>query len=466
LQTLNYTVQCGTILFPVNTQTNSCNNNGGGNPSSCYGVLQLPPRTGGTRSGKYQLDDDEAVVTIGIVPPLAYYYGYQTYLFSRANPLATTTVSLDASVGPAINQDDVDPWLRSPSQVIKAQMFAPQNAFLVSTANKVTQKDIASALPYYFNAPPGPNDVTNARKITNFEKLPVDLLQLGSSGTADLLQTYIRLTPFSQPTQPGQFDDASMLYMGNPELVILRVSPNTPRTGIPWATYKLTDDPLPPTKIQTGQVFEQTLLTKAEVSDANAALQAIVNNVTQDRVGKGKKLQKTVYFSALQNFQGRSCIQVFNNNVAVAKASSPPDQSIIAKTPTCAGDSPDADYFGVSATLPAGGEIVVVGINHGTLGSGVYSNIAIQQPSQYGKALTNADLDESATAFLGRLPLAVASDFYVASLSNNCAQGGPYCIPAPENTPLQLVERVYLSPVTATKPDYTDIIPSVVLVFQ
>src|SRR5882762_9691542 len=68
LQTLQYNVQCGSVSFNLNTQMQCLNRQGLTNPSTCYGQYSLPGRKGGAPP-LIQLDNDEAMVTIGNLPP-------------------------------------------------------------------------------------------------------------------------------------------------------------------------------------------------------------------------------------------------------------------------------------------------------------------------------------------------------------------------------------------------------------
>ncbi|MGA7385876.1 MAG: hypothetical protein WBW81_14640, partial [Methylocella sp.] len=169
---------------------------------------------------------------------------------------------------------------------------------------------------------------------------------------------------------------------------------------------------------------------------------------------------------------GRKCIAAFQKGVALAQASG--TQLVVTPPMLCQDASPDAQYFGHWATtpsffsFPSGGEIVWVGVNHGTLGSATYSSVAVQAPSQDQSTLSQLDMNGSATPFLAGagVPAAASSDFYVVSFNAACAKGSSNCLYAPANTALGLVERLYLAPITATMPDYTDIIPTLWLTFN
>jgi hypothetical protein len=459
LQQLGYNVQCGALQFQISTQGQCGTVNGAVNPSTCYGEYNLPARTGGSLKGIFDLDDDEAVITIGTLPPPVFYYGYYTYMEARSNPTVSPPayVPLLNPFGPVINQRNVDTALHGQVGGPAAQLFATATAF-VTTANAITQGDIASALASAFGA-------IQAQNMITIEKLPVDLLQLGSTAPADQLKTAFRLTPFNTPS--GQFDPAAVQYMLNPPLEIFRVSPVTPRTGVAAATYHLANDPMPQTKIVAGEVWEQTLLGAVGVADATAALQTIINNVISNRAALGETLQQTLLPATGANLQGRRCIAAFQ--AGVAKAEQLGKHLLVTSSMSCADASPDAAYygppFGGSFAYPSGGEVVWIGVNHGTLGSATYSNLAVQSPSQYVAALTNVDLNGSAAPFIGTLPAASADDFYVASVSASCQAGSTKCLYAPGDTQLILDERAYLAPSTATMPDYTDIVPSVWLIF-
>ena len=96
---------------------------------------------------------------------------------------------------------------------------------IVSTANKRTQSDIASALPYLLSTTPTPVQITAAQAMTNIEILPSDLMNLGSDSPADQLKTVIRLTPFTVDATGTTFGPAALAYMNKPPSFVFRVSP-------------------------------------------------------------------------------------------------------------------------------------------------------------------------------------------------------------------------------------------------
>lgn len=457
LNNLQYNVQCGSISLKLNAQTKMCiNPSGYQNAETCYGRLSLPSRNGSPSSTEIQLDDDEAILTIGNLPPPMYYYGYYTFIDSRIDPTATSTtyVGIKAPIGPVMNQRNADPGLHAGLGGNSYQLFN-DTASIITTANTVTLGDIMGTLTSVYG-----QTIQNDIYV---EKLPDDLVNLGSSGTADKLQTLIRLTPFT--TSPGQFNAPSVQYMRKPPLAILRVSPKTPRTGIVSATYHLVDDPMPQTKIVAGQVLEQNLFSKVGVNDVQVAINTIVNNVIANRIANGKTLVSMMTPPNYAQLQGRDCIAAFQAGVALAQASG--TRLVVTPNMRCLNNSPDADYFGSQpVSFPLGGEIVLVGVNHGVLGSSTHSSVALQSPSQYEAALSHLDLSGSATPFITGLPSGTSSDFYVASFNEACAKGSSNCIYAPGEINLNLVERAYLSPITATMPDYTDIFTSTWLVFN
>ena len=64
--------------------------------------------------------------------------------------------------------------------------------------------------------------------MTNAERLPVNLLKLGTGATADVLQTTARFTPF-RDENTGGFNQPAIQYMMNPPVTALRISPIIPR---------------------------------------------------------------------------------------------------------------------------------------------------------------------------------------------------------------------------------------------
>ena len=450
------------------------------NPSSCYGQYNLPSRTGETAGSTYQLDDDEAVLFIGQTPPSAYYYGFQSYVYGRFNPLAVSLqssyINIFASIGPAVNERTTASY-PARTQAL-AQLFSNSMA-IVSTANKRTQSDIANALPYLLSTTPTPVQITAAQAMTNIEILPSDLMNLGSDPPADQLKTVIRLTPFTVDATGTTFGPAALAYMNKPPSFVFRVSPVNARLKDKPNLYIEADDPVPTRKVHANHpndIYEQDLLTAAGVANAETALNVIIQNVIIDRqVNDGLTVVgQPMSLVAQKDLQGRYCIAQFNSNLQTSEQSNNP--SYIDNTPLCSGDSPDADYIwtgSANVTLAAGGEIVIVGINHGTLGSGTYSSIALQEPvnasGNYAVAMTNLILDGSASSFLGSIPLDAASDFYVATFQENCTNV-PFCRTAPASVPgavmpLTFVERNYLGPTTGTMPAYSDMVVPTLIAF-
>ena len=477
-----YTVQCGSVVFPVNVAAANCTEGQtySPNPSSCYGQYNLPGRTGGTASSTYQLDNDEAVLFIGQTPPSAYYYGFQSYVYGRFNPLAISPqspyINIFASIGPAVNERTTASY-PARTQAL-AQLFS-NSTTMISTANKLTQSDIANSLPYLFSTTPTPAQITAAQAMTNVEIFPSDLMSLGSALPADLLKTFIRLTPFTVNATGTTFGPAALAYMSQPPSFIFRVSPVNARLNDSPNLYVEADDPLPTRKVHPSlpnDIYEQDLLTAAGVANAQIALNVIIQNVITDRqVNWGLTVVgQPMPLVAQKDLQGRYCIAQFNSNLQRSEQSNNP--SYIDNTPLCSADSPDADYLwtgSANVTLATGGQIVIVGINHGTLGSGTYSSIALQQPvndsGNYAVAMTNLILNGSASAFLGSIPVDAGSDFYVASFQEDCANIS-FCRVAPPSapgsvTPLTFVERNYLGPTTGTMPAYSDIFVPTLIAF-
>jgi hypothetical protein len=460
LQQLQYNVQCIPVSFAINSQGQCSTDNGEVNPSTCYGTYSVPPRTGGATYTAFQIADDEAILTLGTLPPPMNYYGYYTYLNERINPTVSPAVfeTLKAPFGPVMNQADANPGLHAQLGGSTYQLFGQPTAF-ITTANTITQEDITNAIGAAFGS-------TQAQNMVYVEKMPVNLLHLGSSGTADEFVTALRLTPYANPS--GQFEPNAVAYMQNPPLYAFRVSPIVPRAGVASATYTLAQDPLPQTKIVPGQVWEQTLLSQFGVTNGVATLNTIINNVIANRTALGKIFKGTVATANGSVLEGRKCINAYAQGVALAQQTG--TQLVLTTAMNCEDGSPDAAYyglrFGTQLSYPKGGELVWIGINHGTLGSSDYSNIAVQEPSADAAGLTNTQLAGSAAPYLGdTIPSSAAPYFYVVSLSTACVAGGQNCMYLPGSRVVTLDERAYLAPLTATQPDYTDIIPSVWLIF-
>jgi hypothetical protein len=460
LQQKQYSVRCVPITFSINSQGQCATDNGKVNPSTCYGQYKVPPRTGGSTRSAFQIADDEAILTLGTLPPPMNYYGYYTYLNERINPTVSPAVyeTLKAPFGPAMNQANADPGLHAQLGGSSYQLFGQPTA-IITTANTITQKDITSAIGTAYGT-------SQAQNVLYVEKMPVDLLDLGSSGTADEFITAIRLTPYV--TASGTFDPTAVAYMQNPPLLAFRVSPIVPRTGVASATYSLAQDPMPQTKIAPGQVWEQTLLSQSGVPDSVAALNTIINNVIANRVALGMTFQGSLPPSNGTQLAGRRCINAYAQGVALAEQTG--TQLVLTNAMNCEDGSPDAAYYGVAfnqrLSYPAGGELVWVGINHGTLASSDYSSLAVQEPPADVAGLVNTQLAGSAAPYLGAaIPPSAAPYFYVASFSTSCTTGSHYCLYLPGGEDVVLDERAYLAPLSATQPDYTDIIPSVWLIF-
>lgn len=203
---VTYKVHQGSIAFPGLPPTQpatTCAPNGGENnpnPSSCYGVYQIPPRNGGTTSGIYTLDPDEALLFIGLAPtkatgspsdPHPNYYGFQTYVFQRRDDVSLcypTTCSVPpppptpyASVGPAINQRNANgvnpsqPWTALRTSSTDFHPIFYEQLAIISTASSqmanyhAVTGDVQTALSHLWSTP----NQTWANNLTNIEVLPV-----------------------------------------------------------------------------------------------------------------------------------------------------------------------------------------------------------------------------------------------------------------------------------------------------
>jgi hypothetical protein len=189
------------------------------------------------------------------------------------------------------------------------------------------------------------------------------------------------------------------------------------------------------------------------------ALQTVVDNVIAEGESRGLTLQQpAIAFSPALHVEGRFCLALFEAAVLTGN----PDT--VQNTIRCQGDSADAYYSGAAQlTLPPGGQVAVIGVNHTNLGFATYNNVSLQSPGDFASARTNKDLDGSAEPFSGNIPPAARSSLFVLFFRQACA-AEPNCIEAPAGTPLTLAERVYLTRLKATKPHHRDVFESIAVV--
>jgi hypothetical protein len=524
---VTYTVETGSISFPglpASPPASRCTSGGENspNPSSCYGVYQIPTRSGNPGNGTYYaLDPDEALLFIGVAPPGTsnvattdtYYYGFQTYVYDRYDTVTgsyPTAPTPYASFGPAINQRNANGVAPAqPETALRTsptdynQIFGEQLA-VISSPNSQTAGDVSIALSHLWSTP----NQTYANNLTNIEVLPVrpgsnntppyGFIQLGSLfANPDELQTVLRLTP--EKDSNGNFESADYSYMQYPPACVLRISPASANTTVGSNNYTNTQSVIPnPTTASEGTVWQNNVPAGALslASELAYVQQQVIDywttpvsmggpGLTQQNIpGQGSPIWPTgstnlgwTFTDALIHnsdgndyvpTEGRYCIEIFWYNESISSAT----------TPSCKGDSPDADYFApfISPTTPpinlSGTAVVVlVGVNHEALGSATYSNVALQTAG-VAVALDFNQLTDSAKAWeasdIAGATEPVPSYLFVATFTSpaNCGTlVGCQSISLPLNGAV-FDERSYLGPTAGTKPVYADTTPAVLLWFQ
>jgi len=176
----------------------------------------------------FQLEEDEAIVVIGLTPPPAKYFSYTPFLASKVYPSGRTNIL--ATLGDSLNNATVNTIGHSPFNAPVVLIFTPDRG----TDARVRAALQRSGYP---------------AAIINTLVFPASMLNLGYGETADELRILPRAAVWLDPV-------AGHAYMNNPPLQVFRVTPRTPADPNPF--------PAPDLRIRGTGHTEMYLMNKLE----------------------------------------------------------------------------------------------------------------------------------------------------------------------------------------------------------
>lgn len=385
-------------------------------------------------SATYRLDEREAVVVLGIMPPPGAYFGIQTYVYSRAgmideedeiyrriegnedvrNLLFTYSpnparVLVFASIGNSLNNVVVERESGS--------SFEQERSFVI-TANAAMEEEVADALLRV-----GVPD----RHHIFVEPVSTEVVRVGLGADADDLITLFR---YAMPADPF----AGARWRELLPLAVLRVrDPNTARPARPYARPDYD-------------------LRSANSEHYLAPSLGTLVHAVKKHWGQGLATQAPFIsaFSAV-DLVGQHCLE---------------------RPMNCLGDSQDTDTYRISPafSIEEGRVIAVVGTLGTATGNATYVSLGVNRSAVLtGVAnLSDEELDGTATPFAGEV--ANAEKLYVHYFARDCALLNP-CLHLPEavvpsGEPIKIIQRNYILPGTARGADATQLLSPVAIVLD
>jgi hypothetical protein len=467
---LGYDVQCGRIRYsnPALDGTGSWGNN----PSTWYGTLQMPPHPGAASevlSPAFWLQPGEAIMTVMVTPPEVHYFGFQSYLFYRTNPLPAGPAMVDifASLGDAANARTIRGLARTQEELdARDQRFGDLVA-TVTTADKLTRWHGLAGLAAMMGD--GSAGRFLASKMENLEMLPAYTLQMGIGEDKDVFASFMRVTPFDEDEDPdgARYHDA-VAYMENPPIVVLRLTPRDTSRQSGFFTRadveaRLRTRPIPPAdSAREVEVLADTFGVTPDLLD-------MLDQAVVERYGQGRTVEERAMLAG--DINGYDCIDRFD--FYVEHGLSGP----MAADRWCAGDTRDTAYL-VAGDLVIGAEdvVVVTGVNHVVTEMATYINLAVN--NQEARSGVYAMLDFQMTGSAGNYLDAGGDEdtMYAVAIARDCT-GIPTClkVPTPDEDPdggiplvdnIVLAVRAYVNQDTAVGSAYEDLVMPRVLIFS
>lgn len=377
-------------------------------------------------SATYRLDEREALVILGVLPPPGAYFGIQTYVYSRQaqintadpvytalapwpdvrNLLFTPTPNPDrmlafASIGNNVNHVVVER--------ASGAAFDQERSFVI-TPDRVMEQSVTEGL-LRAGVPDASHVLT--------EPVSSDLVRVGLGPGADDLLTVLR---YAMPDDP----DAAERWRERLPLAVLRVRDTRatrPTEPYPKPTY-------------------DTREATPEFGLADALTQLVV---AVKETWEQPDAAVATFFNALSmvDLVGQHCLQ---------------------RPMNCLGDTQDTDTYRISPPLSLdGGEVIaIVGTLATATGNASYVSLGVNRSAVLtGVAnLSEVELEGTAAAFSGRIEH--ADKFYVHYLARDCTGITPCLEVSEKNVPkgeaIKIIQRNYLFPGSARGADATKLL--------
>lgn len=405
----------------------------GNNASSPYVLFTVPPAPGAAlpdtsafgdlsflpdgQTPAWLLGPGEAIIISGRTPPVARYFSFAPYLFTRAGDAGPLTIF--ASLSDALNVANI----RTAGDTPFASQFA-----MVLTADAGAEATARAALGVF--------GVPDA--VINTMPLPSDTLRMGTTAEADSVMLLGRVALFEDPTAGGAWLDA-------PPLAVWRISP--------------TEAAPAPTPLAVPERAERgTGTDESGLADALDALDAAIRATLE-----GRTVEPVTIAPA----------------AAVTQLLSP--ETCIANGTNCLGEISDTVYSaGPISVVQGNGTLTlsddpaeafwVYGVNHEASGKATYSNVVVMWGDRQAGVLDipSTQMAGSARALLPDHP--DADRLFAFRVARACGDDDPWCRVLPSEFPgvpfdgnLLFVFRAYLEPGTDRSPGPTELLTERVL---
>jgi hypothetical protein len=433
---------------------------GGNNAGQPYKLLRVPILPSITQDpydeelGLFRLRPDEAVVYVGPTPPQADYFSFTPFISVRhANPKVPKGDWVFAALGDPLN-----------SALIRTEGNAnpfQQQTIVIFTADRGVYARVAAQA----------REAGYPESMINLYVLPSALLKLGVSPLSDTLLILLRTANFTDQT-------AGDNYLANDSYAkVWRVTPTLAPALDPF--------PTPPQRNRKWVSEKSIAGLEAGLERLKAAILAQTPNV---------------------QFNSYESVRWFADSRQVLEAENDPNSALYHKF--VAGEASDTPYLRTAMngeaknfTLGSNDMVVVYGVNHAATGLATYSSFGvygdwISSSCQGGMfqyvigcgdpiwngvvGMTSHDFKGSAEKYIPGHPM--APYLYAVKVLRQQPLNPPdkywVVVPQPSNElpsysygialdkPITIGYRAYLNPVTASGPDYGDIIPDRAILFK
>eukprot|EP00593_Proboscia_inermis_P000116 CAMPEP_0171292972 /NCGR_PEP_ID=MMETSP0816-20121228/995_1 /TAXON_ID=420281 /ORGANISM="Proboscia inermis, Strain CCAP1064/1" /LENGTH=534 /DNA_ID=CAMNT_0011763243 /DNA_START=110 /DNA_END=1714 /DNA_ORIENTATION=- len=397
----------------------------GNNPGSPYAASNIPVIPGqvpfpyGTR-----MREDEAIVLIGVTPPLAKYFGFTFYLNNVEYNVGDSNGGYGKGIPTVIKPEDG----RSHIQASLEDPINPSNMNVTSNGSY----DDAFNKDFVLISSPDQNIVSTIKdqliklgvpeSIFNVQGLSSETIDFGIEEKHDVVSPLFRMAFFDD-------EDDMTDYL----------------RSIPWSLLRVTP------KVMTNETIPFDRIER-DVRSADATTQEYLRPSMNQLVREIKQ-----QFKGRDGFEARSLV-----------VDADPDKCIDERT-KCFFENTDSAYFGnfPGRLFPEYGHFVVIGVNHVEAGYARYSSVTLYGAREFisvGSFTSVGDMKGSVDRYIPDDPY--KDQFYAMHFKRNCT-GMEYCIDVPLEGEGSMVardtqifmDRAYMDPNGTNGPDPAKLLP-------
>jgi len=381
----------------------------------------------------HRMDKREAVLVVGMLPPPARYFGFQTYVFSRAGALNTSDPIYQKTLAdPVMHSLLFSVVPKSPSRVLtfssmgnsinnvnierqSGAAFNQRRAFVIST-DQAMAREMTDAVVRARAA--GESDVFN-------EPVSSSLVRLGLGANADDFMTIIR---YAQPDD----EDAAEAWRQERPIAVLRVRDRNVNATEPWPT----------------PVYDRKT-ARSELGLADN-LSALVAAIKQQWRQPGASVGPFVSLQLSVDLIGQHCL---------------------ARPMNCLGDNQDTDYQLSPTVIPDDNTVIAVAGTLGTAtGNATYVGLSVNRIADLTAVANASDEDVQGSASLFSKAVANTDKLYVQYFARNCTRIS-HCLTItedmiPKGAAIKIIQRNYVVPGTARGPEPTQLVNPVAIILD